>query len=94
YVVGDFEPGEFATQALRTQLVAKMTDREGWNASYELGHLVVNQLKQELGVPFSKSGGGTSYAVEPGLFARNLGIPSQLDGAAVTYVEAFFYDDP
>jgi N-acetylmuramoyl-L-alanine amidase len=94
YVVGTFDPPEFATQRSRQRFAKHLLDPEAWTSSLALGRFVVQKLKNELGIAYDKTGGGSSVEVEPGIFARNLGVSTALSGHAVTFIEVLHYDDP
>jgi len=94
YVVGSFDPNEFATQKSRARFSRQLLDPEAWESSLLLGRNVVGRLKNDLGLTFDKGGGGSSFQVEPGVFARNLAVSAALSGHAVSFLEVFHYDDP
>ncbi len=94
YIVGAFDPGEFATQKSRFRFAKHLLRPDAFSSSLGLGRFIVQQLQADLGLKFDKHGGGTSFEVEPGVFARNLGVSAGLGGHAVSFLEVLHYDDP
>jgi N-acetylmuramoyl-L-alanine amidase len=94
YVPGSYEPTELSSRASRASLARHLLDAITWRASLELGRDVVSELHSRLGLDYDGGGGGYSHAVEPGIFARNLGVVRRVSGRALTYVECLYYSDP
>lgn len=94
YVHGKIDPTEWSRKEDRRFIIHKLFDSNSWNASFGLANKVVGGLKKNLGLDFDKGGGGSSVAVAPGVFARNLFITRKLHGHAHAYVECLHYNDP
>ena len=95
YVSGAYSPSEMGSREQRFYLLEHLTDYYSTQASLNLGRSVVSQLSTELQIPLETgSGGGSSILVEPGIFARNLGVSRRVTHRPLTYVECLFYNDP
>jgi N-acetylmuramoyl-L-alanine amidase len=94
YVHGSLATEEWATQDDRLQVLKHVLDPASWDASFNLSQSVVNSLSETLNLKHDVSGGGGSYAVAPGVFARNLFITRKMAGHAHTYIECLHYNDP
>lgn len=94
YVVGGFKKDEFASRKDRRFFGTNLLSNYTWDASVQLSHSVLGQLHQQLQIPFDSSAGEDSALVEPGIMARNLYIPKQINSSAVSYVECLYYNDP
>ena len=94
YVPGAFSYSEFSSRSDRLQFAQHLLNPTVWESSRMLGRAILNQIRDGLGVPFDRNGGGNALQIEPGLFARNLNLNRKLVGSAVSYVECFYYNDP
>lgn len=94
YVVGSYDAAELSSREARSYFARHLLDATSWDASLKLGRSVVDHLKTGLGIKFDTFGGGSSLEVEPGVFARNLGVSRRVTDRALTYVECLYYNDP
>ncbi|MGE3608619.1 MAG: N-acetylmuramoyl-L-alanine amidase [Bacteriovoracaceae bacterium] len=94
YIHGSVDPEEWATQDDRKFFALHLLDSAVWDASFSLAQSIVNNLSTGLGLQHDTSGGGNSYLVAPGVFARNLYITRKMTGHAHAYIECLHYNDP
>ena len=94
YISGAFQPEEFASQESRELFTAHLLDRDARESSLRLSRAVVQAISTRLQLGLETFGGREATPVEPGIFARNLGVSRRLTGHAVSYVECLFYNGP
>jgi len=94
FVMGSYEPNEFASRADRKYFVRHLLDAKSWNLSLNLGRNITHSFRDRLGLKLSQRTGGGWTLVEPGIISRNLGVTRRLQAPAVSYLECLFYNRP
>jgi N-acetylmuramoyl-L-alanine amidase len=95
YVAGAFLPTEFSTRDARLSFAQHLLNPEAWEQSIALGRSVLGSLHSELGLGYDSQGGpGGPVSIEPGVYARNLGLTRMIQGHALFYLETLYYNSP
>lgn len=94
YVVGGYQPMEMGSRVSREEFVRHMLDKTSWDQSLLLSRKIVQRFQKNMDFDKATWGGDSATMIEPGIFSRNLMIPRKLFGAAVSYLECFFYNNP
>lgn len=93
YVTGAYETGEFASSYDRVQFARHLLDPQAWKGSVQLASGIVQAIHTQTGVRFDPASAGDVKSVEPGVYARNLGILRRVEMPA-SLIECAFYNDP
>lgn len=94
YVPGAFFSDEIATREGRALFGRHLVDTSTWGDSLKLSRAVVNEIHNELKIPFDSATASNLIEVEPGVLARSLSVQRRLTTHPSTYVECLFYNDP
>ncbi len=94
YVVGGYQNTELGSRLSRSQFARHLLDQNSWNKSLRLSRNILDQIHNQLNLPYAGDGGDQSYKVDKGVFARNLMIPRFLKAPAISYLECTFYNNP
>ena len=94
FVVGSYGANEFSSRNQRKFFIRHLLDSYSWQTSLDLSRYLITEIKNKLGVKLASSAGPESIEVEPGIFSRNLYVPSRLSPSAVAYIECLFYNEP
>ncbi|MBX9767920.1 MAG: hypothetical protein K2X47_11665, partial [Bdellovibrionales bacterium] len=90
-----FQFSEVSTRAERAQLARGLVQGALWEKSVRLSRLVTHSISSRLGIPLDKGHPDFVTQIEPGVFARNLGLLRRLEGPGpVTFLECLFYNGP
>lgn len=93
YVTGAYETGEFASSYDRIQFARHLLNPQAWKGSVQLASGIVQAIHAQTGVRYDPASAGDVRQVEPGVYARNLGILRRVEMPA-SLIECAFYNDP
>ena len=94
FVAGGFLPVEFASSDDRRFFVHHWLSRERWDASVRLSRALTHALSRNLNLGLQTGVDQEGWIpIEPGIFARNLGLNRRVVGAPLSYVECLYYND-
>ena len=95
FVPGHFEFAEVGTRAERAQLVRGLVQSASWEGSVKFSRAITHSISARLGIPLDRSHPAFVTPIEPGVFARNLGLLRRLEVTSpVTFLECLFYNGP
>lgn len=95
FIPGHFQFSEVSTRAQRAQLARGLVQGSLWEKSVRLSRTVTHSISRKLGIPLDKGNPDFVTQIEPGVFARNLGLLRSLEGPGpVTFLECLFYNGP
>jgi N-acetylmuramoyl-L-alanine amidase len=95
FVPGHFLFSEVSSRAERAQLARGLVQSTIWENSVRLSRNITHSISQRLAIPLDKGQPSFVTAIEPGVFARNLGLLRRLSGpGAAAYLECLFYNGP
>ncbi len=92
YVPGGFLENEWGSSAVRAQAIWHLTNTSDWEASLEISRLIVQSISKRLDIPLQERHSPGGFAIEPGVFARNLNLTRRFIGAPISFVEGMFYN--
>jgi N-acetylmuramoyl-L-alanine amidase len=94
YVPGAFTPSELSSREDRMYFGRHLLDKRTRDTSIELAKSIVDQIHDQLKIPYDSIYPGHSVAVAPGVQARNLELQRKLISHPSAYIEGLYYSCP